>query len=259
MRGSVIGRIFDIQRFSLHDGPGIRVVVFLKGCALRCRWCCNPESQERGIQVSADGKKTFGEDAAASAVMEEVLRDMPYFRRSGGGLTLSGGECLLQPDFSQELLILAKEAGITTAVESTAFGPYETIRDKIMPHLDLFLMDIKHMDEAKHKEFTGHSNAPMLESAKQMARAGQDLIIRVPVIPGFNDTVEEVKAIAAFAASLPGVEKIHLLPYHSYGAAKYAQLGRKHLMGDAAPPSGALMEELRLQAEKAGLDAQIGG
>ncbi|MDR1641754.1 MAG: glycyl-radical enzyme activating protein [Clostridiales bacterium] len=253
-----VGRIVSIQRFSLHDGPGIRTVVFLKGCALRCPWCCNPETQETGVQIAIDGK-TFGKDVTAGEVMEEVERDEPYYRRSGGGITLSGGECLLQPQFSSALLSLAKSKGFSTAIESTAYGSYETIKNFILDPLDIFLLDIKHADPEKHKQITGKSNAPMIENARQIAASGQKLIARVPIIPNFNDTCADIRDIARLAKSLPGVEKIHLLPYHMYGAGKYAALGRKYLMGDAKPPTDALMQALKEEAEAQGLDAQIGG
>ena len=160
------GRIFDIQRFSIHDGTGIRTIVFLKGCVLRCRWCCNPESQEYEIQtMMVQGKpKTIGEDITVGKVMEVVEKDRPYYRRSGGGLTLSGGESLCQPEFARDLLQAAKERGINTAMESMGCAPFEVI-ESILPYLDQYLMDIKHTNPGKHKEFTGRSNELMLENA----------------------------------------------------------------------------------------------
>ena len=151
---STKGRIFDIQRFSIHDGPGIRTIVFLKGCPLRCKWCCNPESQRFEIeQMTMNGKvKTVGRDVTAGEVIDEVERDRMYYKRSGGGLTLSGGETLTQPDFAVALLALAHERGINTAIESTGFADFSVI-ERILPHLDLYLMDIKHMDSGKHKEY----------------------------------------------------------------------------------------------------------
>ena len=236
----VTGRIFDIQKFSIHDGPGIRTIVFLIGCALRCRWCCNPESQSRAIQkMVRNGKEEIiGRDVTVEEVMEEVLKDMPHFRRSGGGLTLSGGESLLQPDFASALFQAAKAAGINTALESTGFADFEVIKEKILPWLDLYLMDIKHTNPEKHKAFTGRSNERMLENARKTALSGMTrLVIRVPVIPGFNDTVEEIQGIARFAATLPGVDKIHLLPYHRLGQDKYTGLGREYLLDGVLPPS----------------------
>ena len=150
------GRIFDIQRYSIHDGPGIRTIVFLKGCVLRCKWCCNPESQEYAIQtMMVDGKpKTIGRDVTVEEVMETVEKDRSYYRRSGGGITLSGGESLCQPEFARALLKVAKSKGINTAMESMGCASYETI-DSILPYLDTYLMDIKHINPDKHREFTG--------------------------------------------------------------------------------------------------------
>ena len=214
------GRVFDVQKYSIHDGPGIRTIVFLKGCVLRCKWCCNPESQEY----------------------------------------LSGGECLCQPEFAGALLRAAKERGISTAIESMACAKWETI-ETILPYLDTYLMDIKHTNPAKHKEFTGRSNELMMENARKVALSGKTrLVIRVPVIPTFNDTVEEIQGIARFADTLPGVDKIHLLPYHRLGQDKYEGLGRPYLMGNVEPPSKEHMETLKKAVHAVcGLDCQIGG
>lgn len=256
------GRIFDIQRFSIHDGKGIRTIVFLKGCVLRCRWCCNPESQSYEIEtLMENGKaKVVGRDVTVGEVMETVEKDRPYYRRSGGGLTLSGGESLCQPEFARDLLRAAKESGINTAMESMGCVSYETI-EMLLPYLDTYLMDIKHTDPDKHREFTGRSNELMLENAKKIASSGKtDLVIRVPVIPGFNDRTDEIESIARFSASLPGVKKMHLLPYHRLGQDKYEGLGREYLMKDVLPPTAEYMKMLQETAVRAsGLDCQIGG
>lgn len=256
------GRIFDIQRYSVHDGIGIRTIVFLKGCVLRCRWCCNPESQEFGIQQmrQADGKvKTVGEDVTVEEVMKTVNKDRMYYRRSRGGLTLSGGESLCQPEFARDLLHAASDEGFSTALESMACADFEVIRS-ILPYLDQYLMDIKHMDPAKHKKFTGRENTLMLENARKTAESGQcELIIRTPVIPTFNDTPEEIDAIAAYAASLPGVHEMHILPYHRLGYDKYVGLGRPYLMGDLPTPNRDKMLELKKVVESHGLTCVIGG
>ncbi|MBQ7064576.1 MAG: glycyl-radical enzyme activating protein [Firmicutes bacterium] len=258
----VPGRIFDIQRYSIHDGPGIRTIVFIKGCFLRCRWCCNPESQRYDIEeLTMNGKtRVVGEDTTVGAVMTEVLKDMPYYRRSGGGLTLSGGECLFQADFSAALLLAAHENQLNTAIESTAFSKFERI-EKLLPELDYFLMDIKHTNSAKHKAFTGVPNELILENARKVAEDGRaQLIIRVPTIPGFNDTPAEIRDIARFAATLPGVKKLHLLPYHRLGQDKYSGLGRDYTLTEILPPSKEHMQELLDVAVRAsGLDCQIGG
>ena len=254
------GRIFDIQRYSIHEGPGIRTIVFLKGCYLRCRWCCNPESQEYKIQtMTVAGKpKIMGQDITVEEVMAEIDKDEAYYRRSNGGITLSGGECLFQPDFSAALLKAAKEKGYHTAIESTGCAPYQEIQ-KLLPYLDLYLMDIKHMDSDKHKQFTGQPNERILENARQIAIDAKELIIRVPVIPTFNNTKEEIRAISEFAASLPNVKQLHLLPYHRLGQDKYTGLGRTYTLADIEPMAEEYMQGLLETAKHSGLACQIGG
>lgn len=257
---NVRGRIFDIQKYSIHDGPGIRTIIFLKGCALRCRWCCNPESQEFKIQNMMFGgkEKTVGKDVTVGEVMTEIIKDMPYYRRSGGGVTLSGGESLLQPEFAIALLKTCHMHGINTAIETTGFAKFETI-EKYLPHLDYILMDIKHTNSQKHKEYTTQPNELILENAKKIAESGANLTIRVPVIPGFNNTKEEISSIAAFAKSLKNVKHLHLLPYHRLGEDKYKGLGRDYSLAGIAPNEDSLMNELLETAKKSGLECQIGG
>lgn len=254
------GRIFDIQKYSIHDGPGIRTIVFFKGCAFRCRWCCNPESQEFKIQPMTFGgkEKIIGRDVTVGEVMKEVIKDTPYYKRSGGGLTLSGGEALLQPDFGVSLLRAAKDAGLTTAIETTGFADFNVIK-RFLKYLDYVLMDIKHINPQKHKEFVGHTNELVLENARKIKDSGANLTIRVPVIPTFNNTVEEISDIAAFAKSL-GVERLHLLPYHRMGEDKYAGLGREYLLKGTEPMTDEYMQKLFKAAYGIfGSGCQIGG
>jgi len=256
------GRIFDIQRYSIHDGTGIRTIVFLKGCVLRCKWCCNPESQEYAIQemMVAGKKKIIGRDVTVEEVMETVMKDRTYYARTGGGITLSGGECLCQPEFARDLLRASKEAGITTAIESMAGVKWEII-EQILPYLDHYLMDIKHINGEKHRQFTGSGNELMLENARKVAQSGlTKLSIRVPVVPTFNDRPEEIRDIARFADKLPGVEEIYLLPYHRLGQDKYDGLGRTYEMPDILPPDPSYMESLKKVVEaNSKLRCQIGG
>ena len=256
------GRIFDIQRFSIHDGPGIRTIIFLKGCFLRCKWCCNPESQEYKIQemILAGKAKTVGKDVTVGELMDEIVKDAIYYNRSGGGVTLSGGECMAQPEFSEAILRAVHEYGYSTAIETTAFARREVV-DALLPHVDHFLMDIKHTDPRKHKEFTGEDNAIILENAKYIAENAKHLIIRVPTVPTFNDTPEEIAGIAKFADSLPNVTELHLLPYHRLGQDKYAGIGREYTLSHITPPTKEHMEELLRAAEGATtkLHVQIGG
>ncbi len=257
---SVTGRIFDIQRFSTHDGPGIRTIVFLKGCPLRCRWCCNPESQSFEIQSMTRAGKTgpVGRDVTVGEVLDEVLRDRPYYGRSGGGVTLSGGESLGQPDFATALLAACLQNGVNTAIETTGFAETATI-DRFLPLLDHVLMDIKHIDSRKHEQFTTRPNERILENARHIAANARHLVIRVPVIPTFNDTEEEIGAVAAFAASLPNVRELHLLPYHRLGQDKYAGLNRPYTLEALTPPPAEQMQRLLRVVESQGLTAQLGG
>lgn len=254
------GRIFDIQRFSVHDGPGVRTIIFLKGCFLRCRWCCNPESQHYEIEtMTMNGKeKIVGRDVTVAEVMEILERDRIYYRRSGGGVTLSGGECLAQPDFAAALLRACHERGINTAIETTGFSSFDKI-EKLLENLDVCLMDIKHTDSQKHKEYTTQPNELILENARKIAKSGVKLVIRVPVIPGFNCSKEEIKAIAEFATTLVGVTELHLLPYHRLGQPKYEGLGRNYPMGDVGTIPAEHMEALKQVVEAEGLICHIGG
>ncbi len=256
------GRIFDIQRYSIHDGPGIRTIVFLKGCYLRCRWCCNPESQEYGIQQMAMNgtTKTVGRDVTVRELMEEVEKDRMYYIRSGGGVTLSGGEAMAQPDFAEALLRACHDSGLNTAIETTAFADRAVVA-RLIPHIDHVLMDIKHMDSEKHRAFTGQPNEKILDNARYIAEHAAHLVIRVPVVPSFNDTPAEIAAIAQFADSLPGVHELHLLPYHRLGQDKYTGIGRTYTLAHLTPPTADHMADLLTAAERVTetLKIQIGG
>ncbi|MBQ8827516.1 MAG: glycyl-radical enzyme activating protein [Clostridia bacterium] len=254
------GRIFDIQKYSIHDGPGIRTIVFLKGCVLRCRWCCNPESQEYKIQTMtvAGKEKVIGRDVTVREILPELLKDYKYYSRSGGGITLSGGESLCQPDFAEALLYACKMNGLHTAIESTGCAKFEVI-ERILPYLDLYLMDIKHMNSRKHEEYTAQPNGLILENARKIAERAKELIIRVPVVPTFNATVDEIGDIARFAATLPNVKELHLLPYHRLGQDKYDGLGREYMLKGIEPLNNDDMQPLLAEAMKSGLKCQIGG
>ena len=275
----VAGVVFDVQRHSLHDGPGLRTNVFLKGCPLRCEWCANPESQamqpepmlraghcidcglfaescracspawqgpRRSAAVVAEidervalcptGALTWvGARRTAGEVMAAVLRDRPFYGQ-GGGMTLTGGEPTMQPGFCEALLRLAKQTGVSTAIETCGRAPWATFA-RLLPFLDTVLFDIKHIDCDRHRQFTGMDNALILANlrrivaARAMGRrsASGGVRVRVPLIPGFNAEPAAIAAIAAFVAALPGpVQGVDLLPYHSLGRAKYAALGREY-------------------------------
>ena len=254
------GRIFDIQQFSTHDGPGIRTIVFLKGCILRCRWCCNPESQSYEIEKMIQGgkEKTIGRDVTVAEVFDIVKKDKAYYTRSGGGITLSGGETLCQAEFAEALLRTCKNYGINTAIETTLCVPFYMI-EPLIPLIDTFLVDIKHTDSAKHEEFTTMKNELILQNAQKVARLAKKFIVRVPVIPTFNDTEEEISSIARFALTLDRVDQLHLLPYHRLGYDKYVGLSREYKMGDLPSPDKDKMNSLKRAAEACGINVVIGG
>ncbi|MBN2047825.1 MAG: glycyl-radical enzyme activating protein [Anaerolineaceae bacterium] len=284
------GMIFNIQRFSIHDGPGIRTTVFFKGCNLRCLWCHNPESVERAAQILYDPAKCIGCGACAAvcpnnaqrmedgvhvylraecdlcgacleecftdaltlsgkptsveAVVDEVMRDLEYYRESDGGVTFSGGDPLLQPDFLFDLLSECKRLGLHTAVDTAGNVPWETI-ERVAPLTDLFLYDIKAVDPEIHRRATGVSNQRILENLRNLVQMGKRVWVRIPTVPGYNASLEEMGAIAAFLEELNGVERIEMMPYHSLGSEKYANLERDYPAAGIPIPRAAEMEALR--------------
>ena len=298
--------VFNIQSYSIHDGPGIRVTVFLKGCPLRCLWCANPESNlarpqlmtyaskcvgcgacvaacPRGAVnlVEKDGKRReqtdrtkcidcgacvgvcrpearelAGKEQSVREVLDQVLKDKLFLDASGGGITVSGGECLMHPEFTEALLRAAKEAGLHTAVESCVFASREVV-DRVFAQVDLGLLDVKHMDSEKHREYTGVPNEPILENIRHIRRElGVSVIVRVPTIPGYNDDEENIAATARFAVEIGA--PVNLLPYHRLGESKLESLGQEvklHL----EVPDQAHMERLKAVAEAQGAEVQIGG
>ncbi len=263
------GRVFDVQRFSLHDGPGIRTVVFLKGCPLRCDWCANPESQRAEPEIAwfvgqcalcgrcaetcpreairvdegrvltdrrlctacgecaaacaRGARRLMGRDVAVAEVMAEVRRDAVFYRRSGGGVTFSGGEPLAQPEFLLECLRRCRRWGYHTAVETCGQARWEDLR-AAAESTDLFLYDLKHLDSARHRELTGQGNEMVLRNLEQLLGLGAAVTVRVPVVPGANDDRESLSALAGFVARHRGIRKVELLPYHPLGLHKYEAL-----------------------------------
>ncbi len=298
---SAHGLIFDIQRFAVHDGPGIRTLVFFKGCSLRCLWCANPEgqsySQEIGfiaanclscgrcfevclagaieagpnrvnrnlctvcgacVSVCPSRALTMvGRKATVAKVLTEVKKDLGFYRRSGGGVTLSGGEPLGQPEFLAELLKGLKAEHLHTAIETAGIGKEEVLHE-VLPYVDLVLYDLKHMDNQKHKEYVGTPNAMVLNNARFIREKGIPLIVRIPVIPGHNDTHENIRQTTKFAKEIGSIA-LHLLPYHRLGKTKYAQLGRDYKLIDVTPPSREEMLLLQNIVEYEGVQCIIGG
>lgn len=262
------GIITDIQKFSLTDGEGIRTTVFLKGCNLRCPWCHNPETLQPESQPArypgkcihcghcdhcpTGSRVTLGREITPEAVFEELASDIPYYRASGGGVTLSGGEPLMQADFARELLRLCREADIDTAVETNLALPFEQM-EKLLPYMDKAYYDIKLMDDTKHREYTGVSNAAVLANAKRLAAHGIPAVVRTPLIPGYTATAENVAAIAAFLGTLGNVERYELLNYNPLGEPKYAALGMEYPLHGVKRLGRAELEALAAAARGYGV------
>ncbi len=301
------GVVWDIRKYSLHDGPGIRTTVFLKGCPLSCRWCCNPESQvaapeitwirerclscdtclhacERdAISVDRSGRRhvdrvrcdlceecakrcpggsmtIVGRARSVDDVLREVGQDAIFYSRSGGGLTLSGGEPLAQAAFAAELLrrYKADYVGYHTTVETCGEAAWEDVA-LVAPHVDLFLYDIKHMDAFEHRRLTGAGNERILENAARLAASGASLVVRMPVVPDRNDDEENLRRTADFALSVLQVDRIDLLPYHRLGEPKYSRLGRSYYLADVPAAGDGQIAAARRVLESCGMRVRVGG
>ena len=222
---AVTGRIFNIQKFSINDGPGIRTTVFFKGCPMRCGWCSNPESQDRNAaKAEATGDPLYcGRDYTVDEVMAVVRQDIDFYEESGGGMTLSGGEALRQMDFATALIDAAHAEGIHAAVETTGCVSPEAFR-RFLPYPDLFLFDFKHYDRETHRAHTGVTNDVIFENLRAVVRAKRPVIARVPVIPRFNVGIAHARGLAAALVDI-GVREVHLLLFHQFGEKKYDTLG----------------------------------
>jgi pyruvate formate lyase activating enzyme len=229
------GLIFHIRSFSVHDGPGIRQTVFLKGCPLRCSWCHNPESQESDQEVMISekriGNKLFtksepvGKIMTAKEVMDHIEKDILFYEESGGGVTLSGGEPLMQPGFTAALLEACKTKGIHTALDTCGFAEAEVIQ-KVLPFTDIFLYDLKIADEKQHEIYTGVSNRPILDNLKLISQSGKSVIIRIPLVPGTTDNPQNLYQLRSIIEATKGVCRIDILPFHTGGIQKYQRLGK---------------------------------
>jgi len=229
------GTLFSIWKGATKDGPGIRTVVALKGCPLRCIWCHSPESWSYQIEKYSNGE-TVGWKTTPEAVVEEVLRDKPFYDASGGGITLSGGEALAQPDFCREILRLAKKVGLHTAIETSGYATLKVI-EGVEPFIDLWLYDIKLLNAAKCMKHTGRPLKPVLENMRHLSAAKHRIVMRCPMIPGINDGEAEVRALGALADELDTVESIDILPYVPYGIDKAQRLGLKVYEAPQPPPA----------------------
>lgn len=238
------GMVLRIERSSVHDGDGFRTVVFLKGCPLRCQWCSTPESQSFGVEKVRGN--VYGTLMTVEEVMKELRKDSLFFFVSGGGVTLSGGEVLAQPEFSLALLKNAKLEGFNTAIETCLFGPWEHVK-ALLPYLDTVYADVKLISGKAHKEYCGASNDRILDNLRQMDREPGRfrLVVRTPVIPGVNDSDEELRLIGGFCGSLKRLDHIQLLPYHKLGTATYEKLGRPYELAGTPTPTQEHMARCR--------------
>ncbi len=264
------GLIFNIKRYAIHDGPGIRVTFFMKGCSLGCWWCHNPEGISRDIQevnrIDRIGdkeftvKETVGKYYTAKEMLDIVRKDMVFIEESGGGVTFSGGEPLMQAEFLKVALETFKEEEIHTSVDTSGYASRKTV-DSIIPVTDLFLFDIKHLDSDKHRKYTGVPNEMILDNYRHILDRGKKVIIRVPVIPGFNDDDKEIETFRNFIADQRGanIARIDLLAYHKIGSSKYKKFNLEYKMEGVEQPSTARMEELRKYFAESGINVKIGG
>lgn len=261
--------IFDIKRFAVHDGPGIRTTIFLKGCPLRCWWCHNPESQSPepftvDIEQKVNGKfipakKTYGEKMDLETLMDTILRDRHFYQESGGGVTFSGGEPLMQADLLYELLKTSRKNGLHTSVDTSGFAKREVL-EKIVDLTDLFLYDLKNIDPGLHKKYTGVDNSLILSNVDYLLGKGANVIFRIPVIPGVNDIPSEVNGMIRFIKERKDkLSELHLLPYHKIAENKYFRLRMKQNLPDAKEADDLLMADLKKRFEATGLEVFIGG
>jgi pyruvate formate lyase activating enzyme len=295
------GLVFDVQKYSLHDGPGIRTTVFMKGCPLACRWCSNPESQspkqeimtydircigcgkcaevchagaitftEAGREIDwekcdqclecarvcpARGIECVGHYMTVDEVVAKVEQDRIFYDNSGGGMTASGGEPLVQWEFVSNILERCREKGIHTALDTCGMAPWENL-ERVVEHADLVLFDVKHMVSAIHKQGTGVGNETILENARKVAERAATWI-RIPLIPGFNDSESNLTRVAHFAIEI-GAEKVSILPYHNLGSSKYPKLGRTYPMEDTPLFADEAVAEIKSRLEAMGLMVEIG-
>ena len=297
------GIIFDIKRFSIHDGPGIRTTVFFKGCPLACRWCHNPESQsphpelifrpERCLNCGAcaevcpagatavngseihyfrdqcqlcgecaavcytGSREMVGYEISPEEVVEELVKDTAFYLESGGGVTFSGGEPLYQAEFLEETLRLCKEGGLHTALDTCGASSWEEL-ERQLPYLDLVLYDLKLLDDGSHQDFTGASNRKVLDNFQRLTKSKVEVRIRRPVIPGVNDSQEEIEELTNFIHHTNGIKRIDLLPYHALSEDKYKRLGREEV-ADWETPTEEDQERITTQLEEKGFDVKWGG
>ena len=303
MKVEATGIVFNIQHYSIHDGPGIRTVVFLKGCPLACRWCCNPESMDRNPELgfrhalcngcgeclpvcpeqalSLNEEKTtliidrklctdcgtcvsacvrgaltiYGKRMTVTEVVDDLAKDIPFYRRSGGGITISGGEPCIHPSFLMGILRGCREAGIHTAIETCGYVS-DHLFSRLLEEIDLVLFDLKLMDPDEHHAVTGKRNERILSNARSLAGSGKAVRFRMPLIPDINDGLDNLEALAGFLKSIkhPSIE---LMPYHQFGRGKYAATGKTYMMGDTPIAVPEIVEHARRTLSDQGIECSV--
>ena len=299
---TISGMVFDIKRYSIHDGPGIRTTVFFKGCPLRCWWCHNPESQSLNPELMLRTNRCLlcaaceqvcpqqaihslgGEDTAmpvtdrslcqvcgkcveacysgarelvgrkmtVSAVMAEIERERPFYDQSGGGVTFSGGEPLMQPAFLLALLHACREVELHTTLDTSGYAPWRVL-EQALPLVDLFLYDLKLVDESRHRLYTGASNRLILRNLRRLSQAGANLVVRIPLVPGVNDDEQSLRLAGKYLSSLPRVAELELMPYHASAEAKYEALGMGYKLPGLKPPTPEKLAEAAQVLQSYGL------
>lgn len=301
----VTGTVFEIERFAVEDGAGIRTVVFLKGCPLSCLWCCNPESQDPGSEIAyfknncigcgkcvevcpkkaispvegeglvidrdkcdkcglcaevcvANSKVLIGKPMTVEEVLAEIKKDSLFYHHSGGGVTVSGGEPTFQSEFLIELLKRCRGLGFDTAIETCGYTSWKNL-EAIAQYCNTIFYDLKHMDPEVHKKLTGVSNKLILENLEQLSRLGRAIIVRVPLIPGHNDSIDNVKKTMDFIKKLDNIQRLEILPYHRLGQSKYERLDINYELKDLLPLDKKDLAYLVELGEKNGVKVKIGG
>lgn len=255
------GIVFDIKHFAIHDGPGIRTSIFFKGCPLRCWWCHNPESQKCGIEkldFKFNGSDSIGWGTSANQLLIEVEKDRPFYEQSGGGITFTGGEPLLQSDFLIESAKLLKKNNFHLCLDTTGYSSFEVF-EKASADFDLFLFDIKLIDSEKHKKYTGVSNKQILKNLEYLINTDKSVQIRFPLIPTINDSLDDLEKIATYLNQFKSIKNINILPYHRIAHGKYEKLQIENKMKEIREPEKKEIDSVKLFFEQFGLNAIIGG
>jgi pyruvate formate lyase activating enzyme len=265
------GTIFDIKKFAIHDGPGIRTTVFFKGCPLDCWWCHNPEGRKletETLSVKPGGSisdsdnpartEVIGRHVSVAVVMEEILKDVVFYDQSGGGVTLSGGEPMMQPEFLLELLQTCKESCLNTALDTSGYAPWDEF-ERIHDLVDLFLYDLKIMDDRAHSKYTGVSNELILENLVRLSSMGNKVEPRIPLIPGITDTKKNLIAVAEFLTPLKNIRHVVLLPYNKLGEDKFRKFDLTYKAGRLAVQTSAELEDKAEILRSHGYEVRFGG